>query len=176
MQPRVAAIEVDTGTTLDGKIDTIGTDTAATQVLAAGATGFAAIDTVVDTILVDTADMQPRVAAIEVDTGTTLDGKVDAIQVVTDALTSAGATNLALSAAGIIGGVAATGTLSTTVCTSDLSGYLDDELINRVIVFTGGTADGQAATITDYAATNGTVTFSGGITTAPANADTFVIV
>jgi hypothetical protein len=46
----VAAILVDTGTTLDGKIDTIGTDTAATQVLAAGATGFAAIDTVVDAV------------------------------------------------------------------------------------------------------------------------------
>ena len=107
---------------------------------------------------------------------TTVDTVVDAIKVVTDALGSAGAANLALSAAGIIGGVAATGTLSTTVCTSDLSGYLDDELINRVIVFTGGTADGQAATITDYSATNGTVTFSGGITTAPANADTFVIV
>ena len=32
------------------------------NVLAAGATGFAAIDTVVDTILVDTAAMQPEIA------------------------------------------------------------------------------------------------------------------
>ena len=86
MQPRVAAIEVDTGTTLDGKIDTIGTDTTATQTLAAGATGFAAIDTVVDTILVDTADMQPRVTAIEVDTGTTLDGKINTIDGIVDTI------------------------------------------------------------------------------------------
>ena len=50
-------ILADTGTTLDGKINTIGVDTAATQVLAAGATGFAAIDTVVDSILVDTAEI-----------------------------------------------------------------------------------------------------------------------
>jgi len=50
IKAETAAILTDTGTTLDGKIDTIGTDTAATQVLAAGATGFAAIDTVVDAV------------------------------------------------------------------------------------------------------------------------------
>jgi len=38
------------------------------------------IDGIVDTILVDTADMQPRVAAIETDTGTTLQAELDAIQ------------------------------------------------------------------------------------------------
>jgi len=51
------AILLDTGTTLDGKIDTIGTDTAATQALAVGATGFAAIDTVVDAVKVKTDQM-----------------------------------------------------------------------------------------------------------------------
>lgn len=85
-QASIDAIELDTGTTLDGKIDTIGTDTAATNTLAEGATGFAAIDTVVDLILVDTADMQPRVVAIEVDTGTTLDGKIDTIDTNVDAV------------------------------------------------------------------------------------------
>ena len=77
---------------------------------------------------------------------------------------------------GIIYGLAQTGTLSTTACTTDLSGYVNDELIGREIVFTGGTADGQAATITDYASANGLVTFTGGITTAPANNDTIKIV
>jgi hypothetical protein len=76
---------------------------------------------------------------------------------------------------GIIYGTAATGTLSTTVCTSDLTGYLDDELIGRVIIFTGGTANGQASDITDYAAASGTVTYTA-IPTAPANGDTFKIV
>lgn len=54
----------DTVTTLTGHT----AQTGDTYALANGATGFAAIDTVVDTILVDTADMQPRVAAIETDT------------------------------------------------------------------------------------------------------------
>jgi len=181
-QASVDAILVDTGTTLDGKIDTIGTDTAATQVLAAGATGFAAIDTGVDTILVDTADMQPRVVAIEVDTGTTLDGKintidtaVDAVKVITDALTAAAAANLALSAAGIIGGVAEAGTLTTEIMTTDLTGYVNDELIGRTVIWTGGAANGQASDITDYASAAGTVTYTA-ITTLPSAADTFVIV
>jgi hypothetical protein len=41
--------------TTDGKVDTINTNTAATQTLAAGATGFAAINTDVELILGDTA-------------------------------------------------------------------------------------------------------------------------
>lgn len=76
---------------------------------------------------------------------------------------------------GNIPGTAQTGTLSTTVMTTDLTGYADDELIGRVVIWTGGDADGQASDITDYASTNGTVTFTA-ITTAPANGDTFVIV
>jgi len=78
---------------------------------------------------------------------------------------------------GIIYGVAQTGTLTTTACTSDQAGnFADDELIGRVIVFTGGTADGQAAVITDYANTAGLITFANGVTTAPLNNDTFKIV
>ena len=76
---------------------------------------------------------------------------------------------------GIIYGVAETGTLSTTVATTDLTGFLDDELIGRVIVFTAGTANGQASDITDYASASGTVTYTA-IPTAPANLDTFKIV
>ena len=75
---------------------------------------------------------------------------------------------------GQINGAAATGTLSTTQCTSDLTGYLTSELIGRTITFTGGTANGQKARITAYTATNGDIEFTT-ITTAPANADTFVI-
>jgi len=133
MQPRVVAIEVDTGTTLQGELDGIQADTEdiQTQIGTAGAgltdlggmsvgmkgevnaeadtaisdydpptkaemdTGHGllateakqdTIDGVVDTILVDTADMQPRVVAIEVDTGTTLDGKIDTIDTVVDGI------------------------------------------------------------------------------------------
>lgn len=84
------------------------------------------------------------------------------------------ADNLEASALGIIPG-STSGTPSTTATDTNLSGYLDDELIGRVIVFTGGTAAGQAATITDYASTNGVVSFAA-LTTAPAASDTFVIV
>ncbi len=40
----------------------------------------------INAILVDTADMQPRVAAIEVDTGTTLDGKINTIDTNVDSI------------------------------------------------------------------------------------------
>lgn len=83
--------------------------------------------------------------------------------------------NLLASAAGIIPGTAQTGTLSTTSMTTDLTGYADDELIGGLVVFTSGTAVGQRSTITDYASTNGQITYDA-IATAPANNDTFVVV
>ena len=97
------------------------------------------------------------------------------IEPITTALTSAAAATLALSTAGVITGLAQTGTLSTTVMTTDLTGYVNDELIGREVIWTGGTADGQAATITDYASASGTVTYDT-IITLPANNDPFVIV
>lgn len=85
------------------------------------------------------------------------------------------ADNLEESTEAIITGTAQTGTLSTTVMTTDLTGYADNELIGRVVVWKSGTADGQASDITDYASASGTVTYTA-ITTAPANGDLFVIV
>lgn len=100
---------------------------------------------------------------------------VEADQALTD-FAVATSTQAAQLLEGIIFGTAATGTLSTTAMTTNLTGYADDELIGATVVFTSGTADGQRATITDYANTGGLVTFSAGIPTAPANADTFKIV
>lgn len=94
-----------------------------------------------------------------------LDTQLSAIQAVVDLLELAN-----------IRGVAQTGTLTVNACSTDLTGYADDELIGRVIIFTGGTAAGQAAAITDYASTGGVVSFTGGVQTAPANNDSFVIV
>jgi len=85
------------------------------------------------------------------------------------------ADKLEASALGILPGTAQTGTLSTTQMTTDLTGFADDELIGRVVIFTGGTANGQATAITDYASASGLVTFDT-VTTAPVNADTFAIV
>ncbi len=95
-----------------------------------------------------------------------------------DALAMNGSTTaaarLALSGVSIITGTAATGTLSTTVATSNLTGYTDDQLIGRIIIFTSGPADGEATDITDYAETAGRLTFTA-LTLAPENGNTFVI-
>ena len=143
---------------------------------------------------VDTVDS--NVDAILVDTGTTLDGKidtidtvVDGIKAVTDLIPDSGAMSSIATAAnlatvdsnvddlklGIITGQAQTGTLSTTQASTNLTGYADDQLIGRAIVWTSGNCDGEATDITDYASTNGVLTFTA-LTTAPANGDTFKIV
>jgi len=157
-------------------------DTALTDYDAATGTELAAteakidiIDTNVDAVLVDTADMQPRVAAIETDTNelqtddvpgliAATEAKIDTIDGIVD--------NLNL---GIIYGAAATGTLSTTQATSDLTGYTDDQLIGRIIIWTSGACEGEGTDITDYASASGLLTFTA-LTTAPSNTDTFKIV
>lgn len=75
---------------------------------------------------------------------------------------------------GTITGSAVTGTLSTTAATTDLTGYADDQLIGRIITWTSGVCEGEQTDITDYASTNGTLTFTA-LTTAPENGDTFKI-
>lgn len=135
--------------------DMRGTDSAATA--ASLATAQADLDILTGTDGVTLATSQPNYAPATAAALATTDAVVD---------------NLNL---GIIYGTAQTGTLSTTQATTDLTGYADDELIGRVIIFTGGTADGIASDITDYASASGLVTFTA-IPTAPANADTFKIV
>lgn len=76
---------------------------------------------------------------------------------------------------GIIFGTAATGTLSTTQATSSLTGFTDDQLIGRVIIFTAGPADGEATDILDYASASGLLTFTD-LTLAPEDGDAFKIV
>jgi len=76
---------------------------------------------------------------------------------------------------GIIFGAAATGTLAIGSCTSDLSGFTNDQLIGRVIIFTAGPADGEGTDITDYASASGLLTFTD-LTLAPEDGDTFKIV
>lgn len=75
---------------------------------------------------------------------------------------------------GIIYGAAATGTLSTTQASTNLTGYADDQLIGRHITWLSGNCEGEQTDITDYANTNGVLTFTA-LTTAPANGDTFKI-
>jgi len=83
-------------------------------------------------------------------------------------------TRLATLAGGIIEG-STSGTPTTTSTNTDLTGFVTGELVDRVIVFTGGTANGQAAAILTYTSTNGVVTFAA-LTTAPAASDPFKII
>lgn len=169
-----AAILVDTGTTIPGVLGTpAGADLA---------TDIAAVDAVADAILVDTGTTIPGVlgtpAGADLATDiATVDTVVDAIKVITDALGATAAANLAKSAgsAGIVSGTAQTGTLSTTVMTSDLSEATDDHYIGRTIIWLTGALAGQSTDITDYSGTSGTLTYTA-VTEAPSNGDTFIIV
>lgn len=90
-------------------------------------------------------------------------------------ISDAGGLDLDAQTAGILSGVCQTGTLSTTQCSTDLTGYTDDQLKRGVIVFTSGPCDGERAPITGYANTNGVITHAATVET-PTNGDTFKIV
>lgn len=85
------------------------------------------------------------------------------------------------SALRIVTGAAATGTLTTTIFTTDLGAtYTTNDALNgRVIIFKGDVTAAltdQAAVISDYLATGGQITIATPLTTAPANTDSFIIV
>ncbi len=129
------------------------------------------------TIGTDTARLTAVRAAILTDwiDGGRLDLLLDAIKVITDALTAASAAKLALSAGTIVSGAAEAGTLSPTKMTSDLSEATDDHYNGRIIIWTSGVLQNQATDITDYAGATGLLTFTA-VTEAPTAADTFIIV
>jgi hypothetical protein len=87
--------------------------------------------------------------------------------------TAAAADKLELSAQTVING-ACTGTPTISTSNTDLTGYTNDQLIGRTVIFTSGNAEGEATNITDYANTSGVLTYSD-LAQAPAAADTFVI-
>ena len=78
----------------------------------------------------------------------------------------------------IVNGTAATGTLSTTEMTTDLTITVNDQMNGRILTFRKDTAtaalQGQQTDITDTVTTNGKLTFTA-LTTAPANGDKFEI-
>lgn len=76
---------------------------------------------------------------------------------------------------GIIYGAAATGTLSISQATTNLTGYTDDQLIGRTIIVTSGPADGEGSDITDSANAGGLLTFTA-MTLAMGDGNTFKIV
>jgi hypothetical protein len=75
----------------------------------------------------------------------------------------------------IVSGLAQTGTLTTTSCTSDLSEATNDHYNGRTIIFITGNLLGQASDVTDYVGKNGQLTYTQ-LTEAPANNDRFILV
>ena len=164
----VAAILVDTGTTLDGLIDAIKAKT--------------------DNLPTDPADQSLIEAAITV-VGNYVDTEVgaiktvvDAIKVITDALGATAAARLALSAGQIIPGTVDTVTNTHTPTTTEfqadnITEATADHFNGRIVIFTSGALAGQATDITDYAAVGGIGQFTvTAMTEAPANNDSFIVV
>lgn len=76
---------------------------------------------------------------------------------------------------GVVNGEAATGTLTTTAFTTNLTEATDDHYNGRIVVFITGVLAGQATDITDYTGATKLVTVTA-MTEAPSNGDRFVIV
>ena len=155
----LASANLDTQlSTIDTVVDGIQTD------LDNGTDGLGAIKAAVDGVQTDLDNGTDGLGAIKtaVDTKSS-QSSVDTIDA-----------NIDTMVLGIITGSAQTGTLSTTQASTNLSGYADDQLIGRVVTWTSGACDGESTDITDYANTNGVLTFTA-LTTAPSNGDTFKI-
>jgi len=170
-----------TGTELaavDTKIDAL---PSATDIVTGGAisTSGGSVDnvTLVDTTTTNTDMRGTDNAATET--------KQDATDIVIAELTTQGDTNEAKLDIidgvvdnlnlGIIYGTAATGTLTTTSATTNLTGYLDNQLVGAYIVVTSGAAEGERREITAYTETGGVIEFAA-MTSAMANNDAFKIV
>lgn len=129
---------------------------------------IATIDGVVDSIVVDTQDIQSRLPAA------LISGKIDA-NTSAIANNSTAATNLAASASTIVRGTASGTPTTTTMQASDLSSTVDDFYNGRIIIWTSGALANQATDITDYTGATKTLTFTA-VTSAASPFDTFVIV
>ena len=195
----VAAILTDTGTTLDGKLDTIDNflDTEIAAIVAAVITNAAGADVAADIIAV-----KAETASILTDTGTTLQGELDGIQADTediqarlpaalssgnikaDALAISTSTDAAdkLEASAetiVLGTVSHDNTASTTTVfySDDITEATADHFNGRIVIFTSGAVIQQATDITDYELSVGEGKFTvTALAEAPADNVTFVIV
>ncbi len=138
-------------------------------------TNLATVDTVVDSILVDTTaievdtqDIQSRLPAALV--GGRMDSDVEAINNDTDA-----ADKLAASALGVVSTTVNDASATTTSFVTALTEATNDHYNGRIIIFTSGALANQATDITDYDGASKTVTVTA-LTEAPANGVSFVIV
>jgi len=135
------------------------------------------VDGVVDTILVDTNELQGLIASSKIaaqvkglDDDVITSAKYDesTAHPITTAMQKAGTTL-------VTAAVAADGSNSTTQFKTDLSEVTDDHYNGRIVIFTSGNLQNQATDITDYDGTNKIITVTA-MTEIPAASNTFVIV
>lgn len=181
IKAQAVAIEADTDVIDDGTsgLVKIAQDVAAilvdTGVIGALGAGLTAITDKTD--LITAARMGALTDWID---GGRLDLLLDAIKVITDALTAAAATKLALSAGTIVTGtVSWDNTVATTTVfySDDITEATADHFNGRVIIFTSGALQYQATSISDYALDTGEGKFTVvALTEAPADNVTFLII
>lgn len=125
---------------------------------------------------INMADVGNPTATVNL-SGTTVKAVTDQVTADTTALNgnTNAAAQLARSAATIVNGAAEAGTLSTTQMTTDLSEATDDHYNGCVLIWTSGALANQRTDVTDYAGSNGLLTFTA-VTEAPQAGDTFILV
>ena len=163
----VDAILTDTGTTLDGKLDTI--DGIVDAILAD-------TDTTIPALIAALNDLSQAEANAACDTALAdYDGPTNA-EMEARTLAAASITKLTASLSTIISGtVIASPAPSTTTFASSGLDATDDHYNGRVAIFTSGVLLGQASDITDFDGTTGELTVTA-MTEASSAGDTFIIV
>lgn len=190
----VAAILVDTGTTLDGKIDTIDANVDAvlvdtgTTIPATLSTIAGYIDTEVSTILTYCTSLVNRLgawtgtgnntvlgafkallskaASAPSDIGGTFDPAADSVEALRDRGDAAWTTGSGSGLTPLASGTAQGGSSSTIQLAAGET-FADDELNTNVVKITSGTGAGQARLITDYVGSTDTATVTPSWTTNP---------
>lgn len=131
-------------------------------------------------------EMKADTAAILVDTGTTLDGRIPAAlvsgrmdasvgAVASGAITAAALDATVQARLGIVAYGTAQAVTGTTIQLASASTFADDELLGAVVVITGGsTGVGQSRMITDYVSSTDTATVDTW-TTTPTGTITYVV-
>ena len=127
------------------------------------------------TILTDTNELQTDWI-----NGGRLDLILDAIKVITDALTAVAAAKLALSAGTIVSGTVShdnTAASTTVFYSDDITEATADHYKSRIVIFTSGALKDQATDIAAYALEAGEGKFTvTALTEAPADNVTFIII
>jgi len=196
----VAAILTDTGTTLDNHLTDIkGTgfvkDTHSlidietyVDLIDDGTSGLAKIATDAAAILVDTADIQPKLGTVSnLGGGATLGANnsdmagatfataTDSQEAIRNRGDAAWITGAGTGLTPLASGTAQAGTASTIQLASGES-FADDELNGNVVKVTSGTGAGQARVITDYAGATDTATVIPNWTTNPSSDSVYEVV